>query len=343
MKPYYENESVTIYHGDCREVLPNIDPIETCITDPPYGLEFMGKEWDHGVPNKYFWWPIFDVLLPGAICLSFGGTRTHHRLMVGIENAGFDIRDVLMWLYGSGFPKSLDIGLAIDRAAGVDREAVGKYKRIASPNKIYGVYGTGELNITVPATKAAKLWDGWGTTLKPAWEPIIVAQKPLDGTYVENALRHGVAGLNVEGGRIGTTGGFTNHTRKRSGPAKEGWNLESAGTQKDNGGRWPSNIAIDEEVAEQLGEQSRFFYCAKASRSDRGEGNEHVTVKPTKLMEWLCTLTATPTGGTVLDPFMGSGSTLVAASKVGRKAVGIEIEEQFCEMAVNRIIALSVA
>ncbi len=481
MNPYYSDDAVTIWHGDCREVLPSLDPVECCITDPPYGLEFMGKEWDHGVPGVEFWRLISDALLPGAPLLAFGGTRTHHRLMCGIEDAGFELRDCMMWLYGSGFPKSLDISKAIDKwneSRKPEREAVGVWLRgqrvraglrqneVAAhwPSATGGLTGCvanwelgfncptwaqwldlkriigfgdaldaevwrlnsqkGEpgaawfdrevvgsadatllavapgqnndrsaidLDITAPATEAAKLWDGWGTALKPAWEPIVLAMKPLDGTFAANALEHGVAGLNVDGARIGTEddldgGAYSGAVRRRAeytstdgdGAVPLSRLNRGIGEHSPPSGRWPANVVLDEDAARMLDEQSgvsssppvgslartkggntigtfahegrppspnghgdsggasRFFYTAKASRSDRGEGNDHPTVKPQDLMRWLCMLTKTPTGGTVLDPFMGSGSTVWAAKEMGRKAIGIEIEERYCEIAAKR-------
>ena len=377
MRPYYEDGSVTIYHGDCREVLPAIEGVETCITDPPYGLSFMGKGWDHAVPDESYWRRVAAALKPGASVLAFGGTRLWHWLTVGMERGGLEIRDCLMWLYGSGFPKSLDISKAIDKAAGVEfsehpAEGVGFMR----PD------GRGGYNVTKhqlrregDSTEAAKLWNGWGTALKPAWEPIVLAMKPLDGTFAQNALEHGVAGLNVDGARIGTD-------EVASGNGALGRNAygrmdRDPSTIGVSYGRWPANLVLDEDAAAMLDEQSgertsgrfpsntggigtasgiygdapgreqvprtmdsggasRFFYTAKASRSDRGEGNDHPTVKPSDLMKWLVTLTATPTGGTVLDPFMGSGTTVYAAKEMGRKAIGIELDEQWCEVAAQR-------
>ena len=386
MIPYYSDQWATIYCGDCREILPTLNLVETCITDPPYGLGFMGKDWDHGVPGEHFWRLISDALLPGAMCLAFGGTRTHHRLMVAIEDAGFEIRDCLMFLYGAGFPKSLDVSKAIDKAAGAEREVTGKRNDAflgGTSHKSNWRIGEDPVIREValrnnPTTEAAKLWDGWGTALKPAWEPIILAMKPLDGTFAQNALEHGVAGLNVDGARIAgtvpkvTQGPSTSHSS---------WDVRDTLQESDPhpSGRWPANVVLDEEAAGLLDEQSgerkdgmavnrnrsgekpnsvygtyasmqavdsgygssggasRFFYTAKASRSDRGENNDHPTVKPSDLMKWLCRLTMTPTGGTVLDPFMGSGTTLYAAKESGRKSIGIEIEERYCEIAAERL------
>lgn len=336
--------------------------VDTIITDPPYGLEFMGKEWDapwksdrrqvfdgsladdksspfkrqkvrYGVGGSYggrveqmhafqkymaeIWKAALRVAKPGAMLLSFGGTRTFHRLACAIEDAGWEIRDCIMWLYGSGFPKSHDISKAIDKKAGAKREVVGKGKGRtggkAQPNggstfSDDNYQWPGDYDITAPATNDARLWDGWGTALKPAWEPIIVAMKPTDGTFVNNALKHGVAGFNIDGSRI-----------------------------PSEGGRFPANVILDEEAGTLLGEQSRFFYCAKASKKDRGEGNNHPTVKPTALMEYLCRLTSTPTGGVVLDPFMGSGTTGLACKATGREFIGIELNEDYYHIAKTRL------
>ena len=381
MNPYYADEWVTIYHGDCREVLPGIDPVESCISDPPYGLGFMGKGWDKGVPGEEFWRIIRGALLPGAACLAFGGTRTHHRLMCAIEDAGFELRDCLMWLYGTGFPKSRDISKGIDADAGAEREVVGTGHGGIVPDPAKGetrhtVGGNAMyFDLTAPATEAAKLWDGWGTALKPAWEPIVVAMKPLEGSFSHNAVAHGVAGLNIDGARTGTDGGTRGSNYAKTGLLGVGGRCD---IEQLDAGRWPANVVLDEEAARQLDEQSghsaspsgtrerqphspdgatwtlgtgpagtqvghgdtggasRFFYTAKASVADRGENNNHPTVKPSDLMRWLCMLTKTPTGGTVLDPFMGSGSTIFAAKESGRPAIGVDLDERYCEIAASR-------
>jgi len=180
---------IQLIRGDCLEVMATLEEnsIDTIITDPPYGLEFMGKDWDHGVPGVPFWTAALRVAKPGAMLLAFGGTRTHHRLMVAIEDAGWEIRDVIMWVYGSGFPKSHDISKAIDKAAGAEREVVGRGKyadrgrTAGQKTNALGAYSSSETDsITAPATDAARLWDGYGTALKPAYEPIIIAMKPRD-------------------------------------------------------------------------------------------------------------------------------------------------------------------
>ena len=205
---------MTIHCGDCREVLPTFgaESFDACVTDPPYGLEFMGKDWDHGIPGVPFWEAVKRVLKPGAHLLAFGGTRTHHRLMCAIEDAGFEIRDTVCWLYGTGFPKSLDVSKAIDKAAGAEREVVGtklgQPGYSLAPDKGRGTYSPDgrdsevECAVTSPATDAARQWDGWGTALKPAWEPIVLARKPLTGTVAANVQEHGTGALNIDGCRI---------------------------------------------------------------------------------------------------------------------------------------------
>lgn len=205
--------NATLYLDDCLNVLPSLKDIDSCVTDPPYGLKFMGKDWDHGVPGERFWRAILDACRPGAHLLAFGGTRTYHRLVCAIEDAGWEIRDTIMWVYGSGFPKSLDVSKAIDKGAGAKREVVGRrIDRAATPKRDFrgGAFHAGAENknidcsaITAPATGAAKQWDGWGTALKPAVELICLARKPLsEKTVAANILKHGVGGLNIDGCRI---------------------------------------------------------------------------------------------------------------------------------------------
>jgi site-specific DNA-methyltransferase (adenine-specific) len=293
--------------GDCVEVLKEFpeNHFDACVTDPPYGLEFMGKEWDRlwsdpdpsfevrpkggtgpfdrrrasfGTDTKAMqtWhtaWAreVLRVLKPGAHLLAFGGTRTHHRLTCALEDAGFEIRDCLMWLYGSGFPKSLDVSKAIDKAAGAEREVVRTIRKTpsaASENmnegwrRPWAEDHPKTMDLTAPATDAAKQWSGWGTALKPAWEPIILARKPLQGTVAENVLKWGTGGLNVDGGRIESG---TEHMRGTVGPAKNS-TIYGAGaglTPKEGFvatdsplGRWPANLILDEESAAMLDEQS---------------------------------------------------------------------------------------
>jgi hypothetical protein len=576
--------SVSVHHGDCRDVLATLPEasIDACVTDPPYGLEFMGKGWDKGVPGVEFWAEVFRVLKPGAHLLAFGGTRTYHRLVCAIEDAGFDVRDQIGWAYGTGFPKSLDVSKAIDSrkdwvglaafqgnvkaartALGIsqseaarrigliasdeslggggfmwfetgmrlptaeqyaalkrelllsdacdgafeaaEREVIGQHRASAGgQNMRAGIGGQGVAlppgEITAPASDAARAWAGWGTALKPAWEPICVARKPLVGTVAANVLRFGTGALNIDGCRVeasdktpapvgqfrGSTIGTERHSGIRDGRADhlgrwpanlvhdgsdevldlfpetagggratrgassriygggkgftaatgeeigfadsgsaarffkscpmgdEDWrHLESldqiarsAGSPSDScetptagdlaatatsgfksggspatpastgnsGGSIPTPSPADAADQESTGttptipnlskssgfappvtgssinsdgaakaaddsdpvKGTRFLYCPKASRSERGEGNAHPTVKPVALMRWLVRL-VTPPGGTVLDPFAGSGTTGLAAMAEGFAATLIEAEAPYTGIIASRM------
>lgn len=377
--------------GDCIEEMRKFpaDFFDSEITDAPYELGFMGRQWDaSGIAyNVEMWKECLRVAKPGAFLLCFGGTRTFHRLACAIEDVGWQIRDCMMWLYGSGFPKSHDISKAIDKAAGQKGKSLGIVKGRGSNS------GEGRYNWNSPddkvdrryyekfasATDLAQLWNGWGTALKPAWEPIIVAMKPLDGTFAQNAEKWGVAGLWIDGGRIGTNAGWS-YPHGRGGKGcfgKESLSQNLTGPKQATQGRWPANLILDEEAAGMLDKQSgiskspikvtrgnkrqqkfgmgrqdnvpcfgdsggasRFFYCAKASKKERGKDNKHPTVKPLALMEYLCNLTKTPDGGVVLDPFGGSGTTALACIKTGRKYVLIEKEMEYCEIAKQRVKAI---
>lgn len=340
--------------------------VHSCVTDPPYDLGFMGKAWDKsGVAFRpEVWVECLRVLKPGGFLLAFGGTRTYHRMACAIEDAGFEIRDQMQWLYGSGFPKSLDVSKAIDKMAGAKREVVGveRMKRMASPKGNPGSgYALKQPQIshehTVATTDEAKTWDGWGTALKPAHEPICVARKPFSGSVAENVLAHGCGALNIDGCRIeGPAGsGVWGSSNKTVDPDRTFVGSPDAAeyrTEAHPQGRWPSNVILDEAAGEMLdlqagisrsvklntvqqsreprskgaereriridegyedfGGASRFFYCAKASQSERGQGNDHPTVKPIALMRYLVRL-VTPPAGIVLDPFVGSGTTGLAA------------------------------
>ena len=386
---------VNLYPGDSSLVLPNLEPNQftACVCDPPYHLTkgnqksgFMGKSWDGG--NIAFqpdiWAKVLRVLKPGAMLLAFGGTRTFHRLACAIEDGGFEIRDCLMWLYGSGFPKALDISKALDKAAGAERKVTGikpghaEFANRGNLSSVRAFKGTlgGEGGFdrpwmndpkrveayhlaTAPATEMAQRWDGWSTALKPAWEPIVLAMKPFKGTFAKNAEQHGVAGLNIGGCRVGQESSRAEarikHSRGKNQafPKRPGeCTVEESGRKRQQDivdsnkrvGRWPANVLLDEEVGKMLDQQreaSRFFFCAKASKKDRTcDGqveNNHVTVKPRSLMEYLCRLVTPPVGGLILDPFMGSGSTGIGALAAGNRFVGIELEPASLEIARQRI------
>jgi hypothetical protein len=385
--------TVNILIGDCRERMAELpaDSFDACVTDPPYGLSFMGKGWDAGVPGVEFWAAVFRVLKPGAHLLAFSGTRTQHRMVCAIEDAGFEIRDQIGWCYGSGFPKSLDVSKAIDKAAGAERAVIGPKANVHSRGEHRLNEGWRRpwmddpeavqrgMMETAPATPEAAAWQGWGTALKPAWEPICVARKPLIGTVAANVLAHGTGALNIDATRIGTDGGTSGAGRGPQGNVY-GDGLNGAfGTPVDGLGRWPANLAHDgsdevlacfpettsgalraevqrgsfgrnaiygnserdrtgTEYAADTGSAARFFYCAKASRSERGEGNNHPTVKPVALMRWLVRL-VTPAGGHVLDPFGGSGTTGLAASIEQVRSTLIEMDPAYAAIAQARLDA----
>ena len=396
-------EGIETHLGECLEVMAKMPAasVDSIVSDPPYGLEFMGKRWDYDVPAVGIWAECLRVLKPGGHLLAFAGTRTQHRMACNIEDGGFEIRDLIAWVYGSGFPKSLDVSKAIDRRrddraeillvtewikAARDAEGISNTdideafgfngmaghwtsstsqpsvptleqvpKLLAAlgdpqvpdtirtliwtlngnkgqPGEAWfrrevlgtravpighafagATYGgdssSTETNDTAPATEAAQTWEGWGTALKPALEPITVARKPFLGTVAANVLEHGTGAINVDGCRVDDE-------------------------------RWPSNFIHDgsAEACDPLGESARFFYCAKAGGDERGEENLHPTVKPVDLMRYLVRM-VTPPEGVVLDPFMGSGTTGVACYEERRRFIGIEREAEYIEIAHARIKA----
>lgn len=322
--------------GDCREVMRGMDAgsVDSIVTDPPYGLSFMGKGWDKGVPGIEFWEEAIRVAKPGAHLLAFGGTRMVHRLACAIEDAGWEIRDRIHWVYGSGFPKSHDVSKAIDKAAGHWRGRAGKVVSengsMSAPNYERSCKGH-------PVTPEAQHWDGWGTALKPAVEPIILARKPFKGTVAANVLEHGTGAINVDGCRIDTKGEIP--AGSGNGSRGESWNTFGGnGGNTTTKGRWPANLIHNgsDEATAGMGDAARYFYCPKASKKDRGADNRHPTVKPNELMAYLCRL-VTPPGGLVLDPFNGSGSTGKAARREGFRYVGIEMDPDYADIARERI------
>jgi hypothetical protein len=384
---------VELLHGDCLERLRELPDcsVDACVTDPPYGLSFMGKKWDYDVPCEDIWRECLRVLKPGGHLLAFAGTRTQHRMAVRIEDAGFEIRDMIAWVYGSGFPKSHNIGKAIDKAAGAEgsrgpmKRGGERLARLEHGKRDgEGRWGneTGRDPYTyLPATTEAQQWDGWGTALKPALEPITVARKPFKGNVANNVLEHGTGAINIDGCRVGTSKNVPASVSKKApancyGRYAESGETPGVGGHDPNSGRWPANLIHDgsDEVTElfpegrssghisrseskggirgfssgkgyaepgvntysDTGSAARFFYCAKASKADREDGNSHPTVKPTDLMRYLCRL-VTPPGGIVLDPFMGSGSTGKAAVLEGFRFIGIEREAEYIEIARGRI------
>lgn len=349
-----------IINCNCLDLLKTMpdNSIDAIVTDPPYGLGkepdalamlqdwlttghhdvkgrgFMGKEWDAFVPQPAIWRECLRVLKPGGYLLAFAGTRTQDLMALGLRIAGFEIRDVIAWVYGSGFPKSLDVSKALGGQ-----------------------------------------WQGWGTALKPAMEPITVARKPLNGTVAANITKHGTGAINIDGCRVATDDG-SNRARPPRTPNEilgggKGTNLTAS--EHNDLGRWPANLIHDGAADDLLGHAARFFYCAKASKADRNYGcdglpdvaagdmvgreegsdgmrspragagrtsgakNDHPTVKPIALMRYLCRL-VTPPGGTVLDPFAGSGTTGVAAVFEGFNFIGAEMDPHSAEIANSRFM-----
>lgn len=401
-----------ILNNDCLVELTKLpdNSIDSCVTDPPYGLSkepnivevltkwingepynhghggFMGKAWDSFVPHPDIWREVFRVLKPGGHILCFAGTRTQDLMTIALRLAGFEIRDVIEWLYFSGFPKSMDVGKAFDKRAGAEREVIGQRKISSSDigqssgwnhlDTSKGIY-----NYTAPTTPLAQQWDGWGTALKPAHEPIIMARKPLEKTVAYNVEKYGTGAVNVDGCRIITDEKLVRPNVQRFDNTILGKGL-GAGVQKEpDGGRFPANCITTDD-----GEfYSKYFNITpaelskKASKKDRnsdwngeeinlplrdktpdkgstfkttdinGSGkltngtgkvapirNHHPTIKPVDLMAWLVRL-ITPPGGIVLDPFAGSGSTLVACKREGFNYVGIEKEAEYVEIINARL------
>lgn len=369
------SEGSYIFNGNNMDVLKSLpdNSIDSAVTDPPYGISFMGKKWDYDVPTVEFWKEVLRVLKPGGHVLSFSSARTYHRMTARIEDAGFEIRDQIMWIYGSGFPKSQNIGKSVDKVLGNQRKIMSvKPNHKKGMNFKYENDNGGWLsNDVIVETKGDTKWEDWGTGLKPAHEPIVVARKPLsEKTYAKNVLKWGTSSLNIGDCRIGED------IVKTIGFGKTGFVATDNFIPTSHNGRWPSNILFNHDAAEILDLQSknasRFFYIAKASKKDKEEGlesfeskiseinsggigrkssvekrlsenginapktkNIHPTVKPTELMQYLVRL-VTPPNGITIDPFFGSGSTGKACIREGFKFIGIEQSKEYFDIAVAR-------
>jgi DNA modification methylase len=414
---------IELIHGDCLEEMKKlaVNSIDAIVCDPPYELGFMGKSWDStGIANNVqLWGEALRVLKPGGHLLAFSGTRTYHRMASAIEDAGFEVRDMIEWVYGSGFPKSLNIGKAVDKLQGNEREQTknnvtcpdfpNPCKGHPTANRCLG----GGVNRHATPTKGTSEWEGWGTALKPAHEPICMARKPLaEKTVAENVLKWGTGGINIDESRVGTEEmKFTRASTLGNNLNMEGGKAQEDYVGEDQIGRFPANLIHDnsEEVREcfpesntkstkignsrykgkqyagegyygtrnnensytDSGNASRFFksiaYYPKASKSERNKGcegleetsapkygsekritvggskdtalpraNHHPTVKPIALMEYLIKMVSKE-GATILDPFMGSGSTGVAAKQCNRNFIGIELDKDYYDIAVKRI------
>lgn len=350
------------------EVLAWDSPFHAILSDPPYGLSFMNKKWDSMTAPQFQAWVtewatlMLKVVYPGAVLMMFGGTRTYHRLACGLEDAGWEIYDSLAWMYGSGFPKSHDISKALDREAGAERERI----RGVRSGVVRGTYAQDKWSLehkdsvldSTPITPAAEHWQGYGTALKPAFEPIVLARAPRTDTYAKQALTYGTGALNIEGCRIDTDDNLNGGAYAKNGKVRtDDWG-KSNGFRRDKGliytqpkGRWPANVLLDEEAAAVLDEQSgesgasRFFYTAKASTWERSAGfdgrNTHPTVKPIKLTTYLATLLLPPEldePRRLLVPFSGSGSEMIGGHLAGwDEIVGIEIDSEYKNIAEARL------
>lgn len=416
----YLSGRVTVHAGNCIDVLAALPEasVDSVVTDPPYHLTgiskprkdldnynggrgnpyarrqsamkgFMGKTWDGGqiAHDPATWAAVARVMKPGAHLVAFHAPKNWHRQAAAIEDAGLEIRDNILWLFGAGFPKSHNIGKALDRMNGAEREVVGKDRNFGKSRLDDGKVGygdfAGEWNITAPATPEAQQWDGWGTALKPAYEPIVLARKPLVGTVAQNVLAHGTGAINIDGCRV--SGAIDSGWSKSGSKASENIAMSGANYARDPKpdsplGRWPANIvhdgseeviaafpetgavghapkntggiggngiyggalgrAQDERWFADSGSAARFFYSAKADSNDR-IGSRHPTVKPVDLMQWLCRL-ITPPGGTILDPFAGTGTTGEAACREGFNAILIEREAEYL-VDIERRMALCLA
>ena len=356
-------DGIELHCGDCLEVMKGMDggSISAIVTDAPYGIAFMNAEFDtfhrKGMSDNEAFYeamkPIFAeafrVAKPGCHMMVFGGTRTCHRMACAVEDAGWEIRDQLAWVYSQSMPKGQRLDRQIEallRHGKANSVAMRKVEQEGG-GEAYTVKGgrNGMMNeaevwnrkVFTPTEERAKEWAGWNSQLKPSFEPIVLARKPLKGTIAANVLEYGVGGINIDGCRITSAEPVVIHSPAKKTLLNSGH--KDLGAWVDDRGRYPGNLVHDgaEEVLGLLPNGSdRFFYCAKASKAEKGEYNDHYTVKPIALMEWLVKM-VTPPNGIVLDPFMGSGSTGVAARKLGLKFIGIEKDEHYFEIARRRL------
>lgn len=377
-----------LIHGDALTELRKLEAnsVDSLVTDPPSGIAFMGKEWDKdkGGRDKWIAWlaeiaaEALRVLKPGAYGVVWALPRTSHWTATALENAGFEVRDVITHLYGQGFPKSLDVSKALDKELGATRIVTGTKPGVRGadgsgyesqmPGKAVGVKQVRvDVPVTAPATDEARRYEGYGTALKPAAEFYILVRKPLGQSVAKNVLEYGSGALNIDASRIGTEGGGTHCTyfpnecqgHKTAGGAYDSIHKQGSDEPK---GRWPANVITDLETP-----WAKYFYCPKPSTRERNEGlenlpdrlggsleggddkrsgkpqlsmrkNHHPTVKALSLMEYLIRL-VTPAGGKVLDCFAGSGTTLLAAQRLGFNTIGIEQDETYIEIAQARLSA----
>ena len=363
-----------IIEGDCIQKMREMPDcsIDAIVTDPPYGIGFMGKSWDCSVPGLEWAQECLRVLKPGGHMIAFSSTRTCHRLGVAIEDAGFEIRDTIHWVYTSGFPKNHDISKAIDREAGAEREVIGIKERCnKQAHTNFGQLDAERFVYSNPATEEAQEWEGYGTALKPSVEPAILARKPLEAglTIAQNVLKYGTGAINIDACRYayGDPCWIGNTENDNYRPPVNNANAHHKNTdgrmQKNTSellinnwsslGRWPANL----------------YHCPKPSRGEREAGLEHLktrpahsnmnthngtgerfdgaetpevanfhpTVKPIKLMRWICRLIGGKKGSVILDTFCGSGTTGCSAILEGYDFVGIEITPDYLPIIRGRL------
>jgi DNA modification methylase len=336
-----------VINGNNIEVLKTFpdNHFDSIVTDPPYGIDFLGKDWDANTGALETYQECLRVLKPGGHILAFSAARTYHHLAITLEQAGFEIRDQIMWIYSSGFPKSHDVGKQIDKKAGKGTFLkTGKTKVSGGPrDDLSGTFPRTDETIYIPETDIAKKWEGWGNALKPAHEPICMGRKPMKTSIIQNVQEWGTGAINIDATRIpydadniptvgNRTSSFHNATGKLNETISGGDG--SGGFEANESGRFPTNV-----LGEIEGYQ-KYFYCPKVSRKERGEYNTHPTVKPVELMKYLVNL-VTPKGGTVLDPFNGSGSTGMACVELNYDYVGIDLDSNYVDISVKRIEAHS--
>ena len=335
--------------GDCLKLLSTFydNSFDAVITDPPYGISFMGKKWDYDIPGVEFWQEFKRVSKPGAHLLCFASPRTFHRMACNIEDAGWEIRDTLMWVYGSGFPHGSNIAKLIDKSIGYEGEVIGQ-ETVDTGMQGGHMHAGRELHREVrdvhELSDRAKEWDGWNTCLKPAWEPILMCRKPCEGSVTANVMAWNTGAINVGACRIDSSRYPANVIHDGSDevmelfPYSKGRTTDSGDEVRNSEHNCYGDIPLRPayKAPNDPGSAARFFYCAKASTRERGEGNDHPTVKPLALMEWLVKL-ITKEGQLILDPFGGSGSTLIAAKNLNRQFIGMELEEHYCDIAFTRL------
>jgi site-specific DNA-methyltransferase (adenine-specific) len=384
-EPDQTGRRVCLALGDCRDILKRLpdNSIDAVVTDPPYNLTgargrghtvdhpssrilrgFLNTTWDanDAIFDDEFWRLVLRVVKPGGHLIAFGAPRTYHRLACAIEDADWSIRDCLMWMFASGFPKSKSVALSLDKLYGHSNRGRAIPTASRYQNGTTTPLRSNPVGPYEPKTAIGQHWNGWGTGISPSYEPICLARKPLEGTLAENIVRWGTGGLNVDACRIGTSGGtrvVSNVKRPPGGAYHNGLGAHCGVLVDPPIGRWPSNVMVDEDTAQELelAGMRRFFYCPKTSRAEREAGcerlpatnvqttdgyrmtdrhNTHPTVKPVSLMRWLVKL-VTPPLGTVLDPFMGSGTTGIAAALERCYFLGFERDASYVEIARARL------